>query len=311
MSLLRVVQEAAVDDKVSLATLLRKCLVLAEELRDEDLRSWASRELNGYPTDTALPSYRVVMAQARASLVDQSGSMTTTVTVPAHLLPERQRAFAETLHFRQPIAAIEAYRDIDETKGGCTSAWPGDLIALMEDKFNGWILHNAWQVVPKGAMIGLLDCVRNKVLELTLQLRRAVPDSGDTDEALRSLPREVVQHITHNIFLGSVAGNVGMGSTVTQQAISVSIKQGDLAGLRRQLSDWGLAHSDIAELEAALAEDPAGTSLREKPKTVAWLTTTFQKLASGTLHAAKDVTINLIAQLIGQYLGLPSIPPIF
>lgn len=58
MGLLRDIQDAAADSKASLPDLLRKRKLLAARLKHAELDTWVSHELNGYPNDDMLPSYR-------------------------------------------------------------------------------------------------------------------------------------------------------------------------------------------------------------------------------------------------------------
>ena len=48
MSLLRQIQDAAIDSSIDLPTLLRKCKVLAARLGNEDFKRWIDNELVGY-----------------------------------------------------------------------------------------------------------------------------------------------------------------------------------------------------------------------------------------------------------------------
>ena len=64
MKLLDEIVEGAVDDKVTLPSLLRKCLLLAHQLKNGKLRAWAEYELNGYQGEASLPEYRKVRIRA-------------------------------------------------------------------------------------------------------------------------------------------------------------------------------------------------------------------------------------------------------
>ena len=59
MALLDEIIDAAVDDKVPVGTLLRKCLILAHQVKNEKFTAWLDFELDGYSRDEDLPSYRV------------------------------------------------------------------------------------------------------------------------------------------------------------------------------------------------------------------------------------------------------------
>ena len=51
MQLLDEIIDLAAREQGSVATLLRKCLVLAHTLKNERLKTWAENELNGYRND--------------------------------------------------------------------------------------------------------------------------------------------------------------------------------------------------------------------------------------------------------------------
>jgi hypothetical protein len=55
----------ATDDKQSITTLLRKCLILASQLKNERLKAGANQELNGYDDPETVPEYRKMPAQAK------------------------------------------------------------------------------------------------------------------------------------------------------------------------------------------------------------------------------------------------------
>ena len=57
--LLAQIDRDALDDRVPLATTLRKCIPLGAQARNDELRDWASKELDGY-RDGDVPSYRTI-----------------------------------------------------------------------------------------------------------------------------------------------------------------------------------------------------------------------------------------------------------
>jgi len=59
MRLLDEIIDAAADEKVPIGTLLRKCLVLQQQVKNEKFRAWLDRELDGYDQMEELPPYRV------------------------------------------------------------------------------------------------------------------------------------------------------------------------------------------------------------------------------------------------------------
>jgi hypothetical protein len=54
----------AEDGKQPLPDILRKCLRLGHELKNERLKSWVTQELYGYDSDKDLPTYRTIAGPA-------------------------------------------------------------------------------------------------------------------------------------------------------------------------------------------------------------------------------------------------------
>ena len=74
MSLLREIQDAAVNSEVELATLLRKCKVLAARLGNGEFKSWVDNELDGYKSPDGLPDYRVLTVNSKGHFAGAFGS---------------------------------------------------------------------------------------------------------------------------------------------------------------------------------------------------------------------------------------------
>jgi hypothetical protein len=62
------------QSKEPLGVLLRKCLILATRLKNNALREWSNKELNGYSNDDALPEYRTFKAHSKGHFVGPFGA---------------------------------------------------------------------------------------------------------------------------------------------------------------------------------------------------------------------------------------------
>jgi hypothetical protein len=69
MELLDEIIGGATDSTEPISNLLRRCLVLAHQLKNEKLKAWAESELNGYNDVDLLPDYRVARIVARGFFV--------------------------------------------------------------------------------------------------------------------------------------------------------------------------------------------------------------------------------------------------
>jgi hypothetical protein len=69
MSLLKEIQDAAVDSETDIVQVLRKCRVLASRLSHDQLKDWVQKELDGYDVADRLPEYRVKHCQSKGILL--------------------------------------------------------------------------------------------------------------------------------------------------------------------------------------------------------------------------------------------------
>lgn len=310
MSLLQGVQNAAIDATVPISTLLRRCAVLAARLNNDELRTWVFKELNGYDNADDLPDYRVLGAHATGHLAGPFNSGYQNITIPPMVLPEWGRRYAEEVRFTQPIATIE---DLGKGEGVVSCQWPGNLLAYMQTKegnkfANGLVLYAAWQTVAKASVVGIVDTVRNRVLEFALRLEQEAPAAGEPDKPDSTVSDATVRQLYQTIIHGNVIGNVATGSGAVQSTGTINVSQGDFEALRKTLVDLGVPEADVKNLETAMKQDPPATSLAEKPKTTAWLAAVAGKILSGGLKLSQGVGVDLVAQVVGQFLGIPHIP---
>ena len=89
MSLLRDIQNAAIDNKTSLETLLRKCRVLASRLQNDELKIWVQHELDGYFGCEDLPKYRRIVGQGCGHFSGPFGSGIRNAPIADSLIPKK------------------------------------------------------------------------------------------------------------------------------------------------------------------------------------------------------------------------------
>jgi hypothetical protein len=292
MSLLTEIRDQAVKSEVPVAELLRRCLVLAQVLRNEELKKWALLELKGYSPDEPLPNYRVVPSHPRGNLAAGFGAGYQNITIPSLLLPENWRQFAERADLRQSVAEIAALAD----SGAPTveRPWPGNLIAHMQDKFgDGLVLYGAWQTISRASLLGLLDAVRNRLLEFVMQLAEESPNL--TEGTAPQVSTERVHQLVQTVIYGNVGGDVIAGVSGSM----MQVKAHDLASLKAALAGLNVPPSDVTELEDAIHDDEkVGKGMGAKTKN--WLSTLKSKVTAG----AMSVVVEVVEKAIRTYLGI-------
>jgi hypothetical protein len=308
MQLLDEIIELAVDDKTSLAVLLRKCTVLSYRLGNERLKAWAEKELNGYADDDPLPDYRQTPTLSKGVFFGSYGSRYENYPIPTVALKEQHRAKVDKEMFRAPIAAFQLGPQEKNGVGVWKIPWPPNLVAMYQTAFfeGSYILADAWQEVPVTFFVALNDKVRNRILKFALELRKELGSVGDDPAALA--PDRVDQTVVANIFGGHVviAGRVGE----VAQAENIVVVKGDLRSLADALARFGVTdQGDLEALKNAIADDRRGESSPSLgQRTRKWIQGAALKLASkggdAALEVAKSQITAELTRLVSQFLGL-------
>ena len=82
MSLLREIQNDAVNSNVKISDLLRKCKILAVRLGSTEFQSWINKELNGYSSEDELPEYRIIEVNSKGNFAGAFGASLTNIDIP-------------------------------------------------------------------------------------------------------------------------------------------------------------------------------------------------------------------------------------
>ncbi len=198
MALLDEIIEAATDDKASLGTLLRKCLILENQSPNSRFKAWLDKELDGYGEDDELPTYRVFIAGSYGIFVGMVQQLNNQ-PLPLHILTPEDRKLLDPMKLRQPAAS---YEGLDKTTDA-QLPWPPVLTVKYQRKFyegGDLILNRAWQLIPGSMLVALQEQVRTRVLRFALELKKELGS-----RSLDQLPRETVEtSVEKHIFAGKL-----------------------------------------------------------------------------------------------------------
>jgi len=301
MKLLDEIVELAASETGSVATLLRKCLVLAHTLKNDRLKVWAESELNGYdPNDAGIPEYRKTAAAAKGFFIGPLGARINDQPIPPAMLQERHRRFAESVVLFQPIAAYENISG----NSRFVIEWPANLTILYQAAFfRGYALNRAWQEVPASVFVGLIDTIKTRVLRFALELK---DDLGSVSDDLNELPKgKIDQQVTTYI----VGGHNVIASREFTQINSIEINKGDWTALAEGLNRLGVQKPAISELKSALDHDSKDETTPGRglgKSTASWLKQLGRKSGHLALSIGVEVVEKEATKWILEYLGLHS-----
>jgi len=216
MSLLREIQNAAIDSNTNLASLLRKCKVLAARLGSDEFKVWVDNELSGYKSVDDLPVYRILYVNSKGHFSGAFGSGLNNADIPLSCIPEKFRESMSRSKMTESVASMEAL--VSKCEGGTAQEpWNPDFVALIGQKIYARMnCMQAWKVIPITSVIGALDEIRNRILNFVLEIEAQDPNAGEA--AINSIPvaPEKVDQI-FNTYISGTVQNVATGGRSFEQ----------------------------------------------------------------------------------------------
>ncbi len=291
----------AIDGKQPLPDILRKCLLLGHELKNERLKEWANQELSGYRSTGDIPDYRHMQGIAKGHFMGAYGREIKNYPIPPAALEENHRHWAREVYLPQGVSAYEEIlKASDETT--ITFPWPGDMVLYYQQKFlDGYGLVSAWLVVSKNAFVEVLDTIRNRTLNMALQLKDEI---GTSYADLRKIESKETQANIQNIIFQNTGGNTnvafGQANVDASGQTQTFIAVGDRKVLDRVLSNAGLDKFDLDNLTEAIEVDgpKPGNRVGE------WVKDKASKVLSGGVKVGTKIGSEILTAWIKQHYGL-------
>jgi len=182
------IDDEAVRADGDLTVALRRCLSLGGQIRSTALRDWANLELKGYNNyEQDLPDYRQVIAPLMIDGADIVKSVTGQ-QISSNQLPDVVREYVtETLDVRQGVGELDDLIRTTRADGGLVVnlSPPGsaDIVRIMNvemGKNYSEISRLYWQV-HVSVLVGVLDSIRVKLVELVAEIRAGQDESESLD----------------------------------------------------------------------------------------------------------------------------------
>jgi hypothetical protein len=200
----------ALDDRVPLATTLRKCIALGAQARNDELRDWASKELDGY-RDGGVPSYRTIhvplLIDGLTSTHAVRGQQISTMDLPDFA----QDVITEELPLAQGVGDLQALVRNARAAGNTAVKMipPGTNAALT-------IMSLYWDV-NVARIEGVLDQIRTTLVRLVSEMRATMPD--DSSEPSPEQAASAVNVVLH----GGKRSQFTVTTAVADNAASASV----------------------------------------------------------------------------------------
>ncbi|WP_156947070.1 hypothetical protein [Bradyrhizobium sp. WSM3983] len=293
--LIEEIQNDAFEQNLPVSVLLRKVKAAASKLNLPPTEKWVEHELNGYDKGNP-PEYRILFGKPKA-LNPVRG------WIPIIFQEDELNQTLARCPVAQSIASLEALvanGESDHLQFPLPPAMIMDINRLMGIQFGTMAVH-----ISPSQVHGLLDAVRNLVLDWALKLERAgIHGSGIS---FNNREKELAKEASTTINIGSIGsmvGNLGSHNTsgdIIASDISSQQLHDLLTQLQPHLSEIKKAGADGAELDKALARLSAQSTAREpKQSAIRGALTDLRNAlsgAAGNLIASGAVTI--ISKVLG------------
>jgi len=225
MSHLSEVMEQASDSTRPIADAVRQVKILGFRLDSATLSEWAEKELVGYNVNDDLPQYRKARHLPVTGTWRGRGSQRveplSTAGIPQNFLDAHFSAsFTHSISEMESIAAASEDPVIN---------WDPYVVQqymrFVESKIGGvsyqyMTLSRASLLIPRYMVIGALDAIRSRIIDLCLELEKSAPESGALNGPTRadSGVRDAEAKFYFNIY-GDNA-NIATGDHASQRSDS-------------------------------------------------------------------------------------------
>lgn len=305
MSLLHQIQESLVQEGSNLGSVLLKLRLLAARLGSNDLEEWVKHESEGYPPDSALPDYRIVGVTYTGNFSGPFGSGIKNAPIPPYLISKFVNDSWNSFSVRESIAAVgELVKS--SADGDSLGIEASNLILMLQGKvYEGYACNSISGNISAVSMSEILQAVRNRVLELTIELEKSIPEATlitfgthemDKDNASKA------QQITQQIIYGNVGNAISGGSEST---INVNIQSSNKESVVNYLKESGIPEADANEFAQIVAsEEP---SSREEPfghGAKNWIASNIRKAVDGTWKVGVSVATKVFTEAALKYYDL-------
>lgn len=199
-SLVLELQALAQAKATDLGELLRRAKVVAVKLGLADTAAWIEHELGGYPPDEDVPAYRRVTTQ----LMTHNPFHGSAAVVFDGEFEMAAKHFGSA-PVRQPVGEVADL--VRDPKGTLELALSADEMGALLKLHRNFRSLRTYRAVSRSGMVGILDAVRNKVLDWALDLeQRGVLGEGMT---FTQQERETAASVTILNFGSMVQGDHG------------------------------------------------------------------------------------------------------
>jgi hypothetical protein len=285
-----------------------KLRFLAARLGSASLEEWVKHEAEGYPNDADLPDYRKIGVSYTGTFSGSFGSAIRNAPIPPYLIEKFAGKQWTQYQVRQSVAGVDELIDADKGKAGSLQINAANLILLLQGKvYEDYACNSVIGTISKASLVELQNAVRNRVLELTLQIEKSIPSAADitlgpATSAPAQIERETVTQITNQTVYGNLTT---ISNTGNRASIEVAVAQGNYEEVVNALENAGIPKADATEFAHLISnERPESEQEPFGKKARVWIAENIHKAADGAWKVGLAVATKVLTETALRYYGL-------
>lgn len=286
-------QRDALNESVSITSLLRKGRLIAQKLNIPDLVTWVDSELQGYKGDVQVPEYRRVSGEIK-SWNPYNGMMCPII------FTGKAPDYLTTRLVAQSVSELTDLLSRG-TGGSLHMPYPEDIgYRLMQQSE---MPTPPVLIIDRAPLVGILDTVRSMLLDWAVRLEA----QGILGEGISFSSDEKEKASKNmNIHIANFQGVLGdVSSSTVSQNLHMTVTKGDFDSLAHFLEKNGVENSDLQKLDIAIREDGTkGSSKKFGDAVSSWIGGMLTKAASGAWTVSLGAAGKLLADALKAYYGL-------
>jgi hypothetical protein len=245
-SLVHELQQEAMNPNSRLSDILRKALVVASKLKVDEFKIWIESEMKGYPKAEDIPFYRRVNGSVKAWNPYNGW-------IPVIVQDSRINDLISNRSIGQPISELESLCHQKDEGEALQVPLPHDWIMKLFSKSEEYRLGMVpTLIIDKSKLIGILDAVRNEILNWILELE----SQGILGDGM-SFSTDEVNKAKSIINIKSFTGILGDVS-------SSNVQSGDYSSIHNSLKEKGVPQKERNDLENILDEIKVAEATQRK-----------------------------------------------
>jgi hypothetical protein len=228
----KIIKELA-NGSVDTITALKRTKVLLSEFDNEELNTWVSYEITGYPDEAEIPDYRIVRGNLMGSYF--KGSMAshmtwTHVSIPLGKMPEDLKDLLLTVYFREGVDALRQLAEKCNTSDNNLGKTIGaDFFPAIAHYNNDpyMMITSARVEIADQCINNVFSNIENRLLEILMFLEKefGVLDDLDIDVDSKSdKEKEKIVKQLHVIIFNDNRVSIGDGNRIKDSNIASSIE---------------------------------------------------------------------------------------